>query len=418
MSQCRRHPVNTVCQPEDVEDKENKITCEPLDVCLGAGRRLTYDGYCFSVRGNVSIEDGWYTEVRYQDGCVVEARQAPLPIYTPPPCAPVPEPCGGSGEGSVTLSPDTCNLSRWDAAGELLTTVNLVAGSGVTISGCGSVNSPAVISAASSDSHTYIVSGSPQQLQITGSGTITDSYILRMTDSPLAPGTYGGFTTDSFGRIVGYATPESSEIVGIVAGPGLDVNVTGGIATVALNNSGVVEGTYSFGGYDVQVDATGRMLDIARTIATPAGNYILGDYSITLTDTGSIAAINPVTTLPTASFSRVYLGNRDTMVMQFTTTMPGKFRITYKGNLGITLPVAPGIQRYAGSDIVVRINNDAQILYCEGQTGGTGVGYVATTTLILSGAAYQAGTQLLEIELTTAIEDPGIIDIEVVSEGD
>ena len=70
-----------------------------------------------------------------ENGCIVDARAARIPTYTPAPCAPVPGECGeGGGSAGVTLSPDACNLLEYQS-GMLLSKLYFGGSSGVTVTG-------------------------------------------------------------------------------------------------------------------------------------------------------------------------------------------------------------------------------------------------------------------------------------------
>lgn len=409
---CRTTNKNITCN--EVKNPEPvTVSCKPLEVCIGFGRQLVYDGNCFRLDNpETLITDGWYSEFQVIDGCIVEARQAALPIYTPPPCAPVPEPCdgGGSGDG-ITIAPDTCNLSRWNSSGQLLTTLSVQPGSGVTLSGCGSINDPLIVSLdQGGDASVYITSLSPSWLTVSGSGSSIDPYILQMVSSPLGAGTYAGFEIDDFGRITGYTTPEASGVIGIVGGPGIEADNQAGLVTISLGTSGVTAGTYTLGGYNVTIASTGQVTNVVRQINTVSGVYTFGDYEVAVNEFGSITEITALTTLPTMSYSKLFTGTRSEMSAIFETTVPGKFRISYKGNLGTySGTVTEGLMPYTGL-ITLLINGSPQAIYCV--VSGTTI----VELVVLTASAYTAGTQEFELTVPTAVTSPGMLNIDVVSE--
>jgi hypothetical protein len=118
-------------------------TCPTLSFCSG-NYTYTYEAGCLRRTARSSpIPDGWYARVRIQDGCIVEASEGPAPVtQLPSPC--IQGDSGGGGGATPTLSPDTCNLTRF--AGGSLTT-NLIANDSRYIiqSGCGTAASPFVM---------------------------------------------------------------------------------------------------------------------------------------------------------------------------------------------------------------------------------------------------------------------------------
>lgn len=94
-TKCRIVPKNNRCTPEVIPP--SLPSCEPFNVCLSFGRALHFNGNCFTVLGDVGIADGWYSEFQVINGCIVDARGAEIPVYTPAPCAPAAGPCDDNG---------------------------------------------------------------------------------------------------------------------------------------------------------------------------------------------------------------------------------------------------------------------------------------------------------------------------------
>lgn len=298
---CRTTPKNTHCVERAVEDP-SPLPCDAFDVCLGAGRSLHFDGNCFRVEGASTIPDGWYGEVQIVNGCIKDAKQSALPVYTPPPCV------GAAGHGSNTpgvgtmppISPDACNLLSMQG-GALQAVLHVQAGAGVALSGCGTAQDPLHIAADTHGSEggsggggtVYLQAATPSALSITGSGTLQDAYQIGLKESPLPAGAHGAFTTDAYGRVIGYtATASSDALMAISPGYGTEVaTISPGVAQVNLTHTGIKAGQYQLGGYTVGVDASGRVTTAEPTIKLKASTYKIGDYDVAVNATGSITGI-------------------------------------------------------------------------------------------------------------------------------
>ncbi|HAX5209125.1 TPA: hypothetical protein JZG45_003977 [Escherichia coli] len=360
MNKCRKTPKNVRCAPEPVESLPP--LCDPFEVCLSFGRSLSFDGACVRLNGQSVIADGWYGEVHVVNGCIVDARASDIPVYTPPPCAPAATPCGdGDGGGSVVLSPDAANLTTL-TGNQLLTKLYYGPNEGITVSGSGTCNDPLTFRVtASDDSGIFITSGSPDVLSIAGSGVQRDPYIFKLENSPVGAGTYGPFEIDSFGRVTGYNADAGGDgVQSLLDGNGTTVNALGaGVYRVDLEELDGVKGSYTFGGYTVTVDDTGRISGTKRGITLKEGTYTLGNYTVSVNAYGSITKIEKATTpVPPNVFVAHYAAGEasTTVAMQLTTDVPGYLHVEYTGYMGTANAQTPGLQ--AGvQGITVAVDN-------------------------------------------------------------
>lgn len=83
--------ANCGCKPCKTEIPKKTKTCKPFSICVG-NYSLVWDGSCASiVERKYKIPNGTFTSITFQDGCIVDVGQAPLPEYTPQAC------CDGEG---------------------------------------------------------------------------------------------------------------------------------------------------------------------------------------------------------------------------------------------------------------------------------------------------------------------------------
>jgi hypothetical protein len=177
---------------------------------------------------------------------------------------------------------------------------------------------------------------------LTGSGSLTDAYIIGMQNSPLAAGTYGAFTTDPYGRVIGYdSTGDDGAIKSLLDGAGTTAVVGGGIGRIDITDTGVVSGSYVFGGYTATINSRGQTTAVQRNITLNPATYRLGGYDVTLTETGSVSAIveAPVdpTGVPTTFVAQFEpdISSGDTIrEMQIVTPVSGLLYVEYHGYMG------------------------------------------------------------------------------------
>ena len=225
------------------------------------GRKLVWDGSGLSLYGEGKVPDGTWGLLVFRDGALVDVLPEPVPVYTPPPCVPPPDPCGpGSGGvgGEVSIDPSAANLSRLNPLGQLLTTLAVEGAGGVTVTGSGAPGSPLRISAGSGQTQMALISSTPAMLPVTGQGTSASPYTVshaKPANFSGGPG-YGGFAVDSYGHIIGYADPGQSGVNQVTAVAGtVDVKVGTGVALLSLAqlHSNTLEADLGSGILDVDI---------------------------------------------------------------------------------------------------------------------------------------------------------------------
>lgn len=337
MANCRVFNKNTTCTPIKKEAEESTsatISCEPLSVCLGFGRSLLFDGQCWSLQGGPSIPDGVYNSITIQNGCPVTATVVEETPYVLPPCAPAAADCGDA-TSSIVIAPGECNLSSLDAAGRLVTNVTLQAGSGVSISGCGSSQSPAVISATfdPSDIQVNISAGTSQY--VTVDNPSGNNYIISHVEHEGIAGTYGPYTFDAAGHLTAYEAEENSTgVQQIIVGPGLTLTDNNGVVTIQLSQIGIEPGTYLLGGYNVIVDLNGRVTSVTPAIQIEEGWYDPYSYRFYLNQLGSVSEVQAIIRTEDTRFTKTYPSNTDVMDIVVTTSMIGSFGISVATHFG------------------------------------------------------------------------------------
>lgn len=353
---CRVSPKNTTCVGQDTDDKD-KIVCVDTDICLGLGRDLIYRNGCLTVEYNNLVEDGWYSEFQIVNGCVVSARTSELPVYTPAPCAPEPTDCngGGGGTGSISLSPNACNLLTY-SGNDLLARLHVEAGANVILSGCGTQNSPLNIAAATGSTGVVIGVGTALTLSVTGSGSSTNPYIISSQPSGVTPGNYLGFDVDTFGRITSFDPQGAGNaITGVANGIGTKATIAAGILTIDIVDTGVQTGSYVCGGWILTVDSRGQLIAVARAITMTSATYQFGRYRVHINEFGSIDSIEEVAISSDVvydTFAKFFgmEGAGDTeRAMTITMEASGYLFVEYEGYLGSISVSAVGLRQNTSS---------------------------------------------------------------------
>lgn len=273
-----------------------RTSSSPFTVCVGTNS-LAWDGQVLTLHKGTPIADGEYTAFTIRNGCIVSADQAPVPEYTPPPCVESPAPCDGSGTTSA-VSPAAGNLTTSTSLG-LYTRVYVQPGSGVAITGTGVVGDPIVISAAGGGGPVVMPTTSEIAVSTPTPGVIG----IGLNPSGIPPGTYGGITFNSHGIATGYATPNTTSLVGVVGAAEIDADNQGGLVTVSLKPTPAGNASYNVGGYSATLTQGGTVSSMSRTINVPAGIYELGAYAISVTDHGSINGVQRIATMTPTSFT-------------------------------------------------------------------------------------------------------------------
>lgn len=329
---CRKQPRRTTCEPEIVGNPEPN-GCQPFDVCLPFGRSLHFDGICMSVQGEPTIADGEYGVIVVENGCIVGAKPNPVFQYTPPPCTPAAEPCDdGTGSGTLELQSSNCNMLSVDAAGRYGVYLIVEAGDNISLSGCGTNQNPLRISASVDvDAACYINVENDKVLTITGTGSVSNPYIIGLPDSGVTAGTYNGITVDRFGRVTG-AENLTSGIVSVVDGNGIATNLMSGVLTISLAESGIDAGSYLLGGYEVELDLAGRVTSARQRIDLDTDHADVDCYSNTLdiNSLGSVTAITPIIrTMANAAVN--HCGANNNATLNITTDRRGHLYAEWRG---------------------------------------------------------------------------------------
>lgn len=349
----RATPKNNVCDEEQVE--RTVPPCDGFSVCLPLGKRLYSNGLCVMVEdADVPTPDGIYDRFLVKDGCIVAALPGEIPQYTPPPCAPAPAPCIGGGEGgTVSLSPDPCNLTRLDASGNLITNVNVEGNQYITWQGCGTANNPLTATVIFPDSETHIGTSTPSAIEVVGTGSSTTPYRINLRESGIVPGTYAGFTFNQFGQVTAFNPVAVTGIQSIVNGPGIDVAVNEGVATISIPSVFENPGDYLLGGYKATIDLTGRITRLSQQIIIDEGLYDVEDYLVELNHLGSVTSITSAGKAQKNIFSQIYTFPQLERTLTVNLTRVGRVRITYRSG---TVPAAPGVVPYVG-DLLITFDN-------------------------------------------------------------
>lgn len=289
---CRQTP--TPCN--EIVVAAPRSASAPFTVCVGTNA-LTWDGQDLHLTKGTAIPDGEYTSFTMTNGCITSVGHAPVPEYTPPPCVESPAPCGGTGGGAV-VSPRAGNLTIETPTG-IFTQVALQPGSGVDITGSGTVGDPYVIAAETSSGGSIIAGTSDIVVAEPALGVTS----IGLKASGIAPGTYAGITFNSRGIATGYAAPSAGAITSVVGALEVDSETQSGVVTISLKPSQAGGDSYVVGGYTMEVSQGGTISAMTKDISITAGVYALGAHNVTLNDTGSVTSIERAVTLTAGSFA-------------------------------------------------------------------------------------------------------------------
>lgn len=324
-----------------IKEASTSGSCPSWNICLPFGGNLHTEGGCIHYDPPSSVPpDGEYTKIVIVNGCIVDAKQADIPLYTASPCAPVPTPCDCAGGGSGSLpdpSPQAGNMFRYDASGRPLVKLTVQSGEGVSVTGSGTANDPLVITNTQEQAgQLYLRSGSAA-IGITGDGTASDPKTI--THASGFEGTLNGMTFDAFGHLVSYEKPSQTEGVNGVVGVGginVEMDPNSKIATVSLQQPAtVVQGDQLFGGNIVSFDDKNRITGVKRGITVTAGTYAFGSYDVDVNEYGSITEIKDSMNLGN-EYVRYYDETDDpgdastSRTNTFTLRQPGYVRVVYE----------------------------------------------------------------------------------------
>lgn len=233
---------------------------------------------CEPICPKIDIENGTYGSVTIVDGCIVDAQECHLPVYTPPVC------CGGDSGGDggtvteLNLLPDSCNLLN-KTGGEYYVKPVFTNTSTVSWSGCGTSASPfsATVSAS-------------QSVTISGGACINAQYAggqwnISHQDGALAAGTYDGITLDACGHVTEIDIDDPQELA---PKGGSSITIVGNEISIAPSPA---QGVYQLGGTTITVDAEGRVTNISNT-PIAAGSFTTVDgKTVTYDTTGVITSV-------------------------------------------------------------------------------------------------------------------------------
>jgi len=184
-------------------DEVEEVQCATFSLCVG-NYTLASDGKCVSVapRSGFRIPDGAGIPI-FSDGCIVGVQAVPVCEYTPPDCCFGSEAGPGGGSVVVAVSPDICNLLERRGT-EYFAGVYLQPGAGISIVGCGSARSPAIISLVPGEFGGITANSCDGITIVQGNGTQTAPLQICLPQSPAA-GTHSRITqitVDPVGRVI------------------------------------------------------------------------------------------------------------------------------------------------------------------------------------------------------------------------
>ena len=104
--------ANCGCKPCSKELPDAKRKCKEFSLCVG-NKSLHYDGNCLYVTDRkFKIPNGTYTSITFQEGCIVDVGEAPLPVYTPQACCDGEVPTNTVQVEPLTTSGEVGNLAK------------------------------------------------------------------------------------------------------------------------------------------------------------------------------------------------------------------------------------------------------------------------------------------------------------------
>lgn len=315
-----------------------------MSVNLPLGMVLRNNGEEWILEGSPSVADGVYNEVVVANGTISSLRNAELTEIVPAPCAPRPGSGDGGSGATVVLDPSESNTLSWTADGRLKSQVYVSNSSDIQVTGLGSSRSPFSFTLVSQDDNdnTFIVNGTPDILELDGSGSQSDPYII--SHKRARSGEYSGFTFDAYGHLTSYTAPSGSTYITKVAqGAGIVVDTPApGVAQVSLPSLNLTELKYRFGSQNVTVDPQGRVKDITAVQVAAAGTYDGFANEFTYDDYGLLIGVSPVARFADFAFRQIFQPARLTTTMNITPRLYGKLRVSYKGLLGDAIKEDPG----------------------------------------------------------------------------
>jgi hypothetical protein len=251
-------------------------------------------------------------------------------------------------------------------------------GENVVMSGAGTQTSPLKVSVGSLANDTSVTVDA-EHLTITGDGAAASPFhIAHKKPAAIGGSNYGGFTLDTAGHITAYAEPSaggSATSIQGVAGV-VDVTTQSSVAVISLPSKFQTAQTIPLGSHNLTVDMQGRVEKI---------EVISGD------------AIAP------GRHSMIFQGSRTASTFTFEALVAGRFRGSYKGNLGIDL-VSVSLENLP-ADITVTVD-ELPITALAVVEGNKVVGVE-----FLTPSSYASGVHVVTINTTEPVTFSGMMDI-------
>lgn len=288
--------MTATCEEKVLKTPMETGQCPSWELCLPFAGKLISKGGCIELLPGTPPPDGVYGKVVVANGCIVGLEKADIPIYSAPPCAPVPCDCGSGGGGGdiCNASTEAGNLFSCDASGRPLVKLWIKGGDSINVTGNGTANNPYSIdfTGSTGTGGVYIRSGN-NAITVSGSGSTDNPY--EVTHKKGLEGKYGTLSFDEFGHLIEYTpTAQQNGIMGLKEGRGIciDTDVATGIATIGLCDQrfDTYTGTVQLGGFNVEIK-NGEVVDVTRVINLPAGTYTFSKYDVTINEYGSITNI-------------------------------------------------------------------------------------------------------------------------------
>lgn len=231
MADCKPRVLRRDCK-ETTSGGTDEKQCPSFSFCAG-NKTVSFDGECMTVTDRTyQIPDGTYSTVTFKDGCIVGVGHGAVPMYTPNDCC-GPAGSGNEGAGDVTISAHPANLLKDTPDGLVVTPV--FKGSGVSVTGAGTLTDPFIITAsASGEGGVFVTSGSPMALSVEGKGTDYTDPIEISLKTVMQSGRYGPFSINEYGQITEF-DKDNDYIKTITADPPLQVEVKDGEAKLSLD---------------------------------------------------------------------------------------------------------------------------------------------------------------------------------------
>ena len=231
MADCKPRVLRRDCK-ETTSGGTDEKQCPSFSFCAG-NKTVSFDGECMTVTDRTyQIPDGTYSTVTFKDGCIVGVGHVAVPAYTPNECC-GPAGSGNEGTGDVTISAHPANLLKDTPDGLVVTPV--FKGSGVSVTGAGTLSDPFIITAsASGEGGVFVTSGSPMALTVEGKGTDYTDPIEISLKTVMQSGRYGPFSINEYGQITEF-DKDNDYIKTITADPPLQIEVKDGEAKLSLD---------------------------------------------------------------------------------------------------------------------------------------------------------------------------------------